>query len=112
MANLFHRFVEVLAGSTNQELRRQIQFLKAENQLLKSRVRGRIRTTATERARLLKLGRPLGKSIRDVITIVSPRTFAKWVSGEREATYKRKEKGPGRPQTAEAIRRLVLRDTL
>ncbi|MFO0836566.1 MAG: integrase core domain-containing protein [Phycisphaerales bacterium] len=109
MANLFHRFFQMLAASTTHDLRRQVQFLKAENQLLKSRVRGRVRTTAVERARLLRLGKPLGCALRDIITIVSPRTFAKWLSGERKNRCMRKERCPGRPQTSETIRRLVLR---
>ena len=37
------------------------------------------------RARLVRLGRGLGSALKDVITIVSPRTFARWVAGDRPA---------------------------
>jgi hypothetical protein len=38
--------------------------------------------TPAERQRLVKLGKPLGTAIRDLITIVTPRTFVRWVTGE------------------------------
>jgi putative transposase len=70
----------------------------------------RISVTPEERRRLLKFGIPVGPAIKDLITIVSPRTFARWVSGETKAKRK-PQKVPklGRPRTAEAIRDLILK---
>ena len=41
----------------------QIDFLKAENKILKQQVKGRIRLNDTERRTLAELGKPLGRRI-------------------------------------------------
>jgi len=107
--SLFPSFFLMLATATDRELARQIQYLKIENRILRDKLPKRLTVTAQERQRLLKYGKPLGAAIRALITIVSPRTFARWISGE---TNRRKEGKPakqGRPQTPEDIRELVLR---
>ncbi|MCC6678807.1 MAG: hypothetical protein IT436_16870, partial [Phycisphaerales bacterium] len=57
MHHRFRRLMAVLTGSTRNDLRRQVQFLKAENEVLRARIKGRVRTTPAERARLVKLGK-------------------------------------------------------
>lgn len=109
MMSPFQRLYEVLAGSSHADLRRQVQFLKAENQVLRARLGQRVRTTPPERARLVRLGLPLGAAIKDLITIVSPRTFAKWVAARTRSKNPTRPRGPGRPPTPDSIRRLVLR---
>ncbi len=106
---LAQRLLFVLAGSSADDLRRQIQFLKAENKILRTRFGKQIRLTPGERARLLKLGRPLGRAIRYLITIVTPITFARWLREDAGATAKVRPQKPGRPRTAQDIRNLVLR---
>lgn len=56
MPCLFHRLLDVLAGSSQNDLRRQIQYLKAENEVLRSKIPGPVRMTAQERSRLARLG--------------------------------------------------------
>lgn len=77
--------------------------------MLRTRLGKQIRLTPGERARLLKLGRPLGRAIRALITIVTPITFARWLREDAGATAKVRPKKPGRPCTAQDIRHLVLR---
>lgn len=100
----------VLAGSCQSKLRQQVQFLQAENEILRSKIPGPIRVTTAERARLIRLGKPLGPAIRSLVSIVWPETFLKWV---REAKKKPKRKAPARrsgwPRTPEEIRTIVLR---
>ena len=59
----------------------------------------------------MKLGRPLGLAIRELITIVTPRTFARWVNGDGQLRRKRRKPGaaPARPRTPEEVRAFVVR---
>jgi putative transposase len=93
----------MLANATDRELARQIQYLQAENRILRSKLPKCINVTAAERQRLLKYGKPLGKAIRDLISIVSPRTFTRWLNGETPTPKGRKPAGPGRPETPQDI---------
>jgi putative transposase len=110
MPNLFRRLLSTLAGSGRDDLRRQVQFLKAENEVLRSKISGPIRVTPAERSRLVRLGKPLGAAIRSLVSIVKPATFLKWM---RDAGKRPKRKyaarKPGRPRTPEQIKKVILR---
>ncbi len=110
MPNIFRRLLTTLAGSGRDDLRRQIRYLKAENEVLRSKIAGSVPVTPAELARLVRLSRPLGSAIRSLVTIVRPETFLKWV---RETGKRPKRKTPttkpGRPRTPEQIRAIVLR---
>ncbi len=57
----------------------------------------RIETTEAERDKLIKVGEPLGPKVKQLISIVTPRTFLRWVQAEEEARLK--EKGqPAKPK--------------
>ena len=56
-----------------------LQYLKEENRTMRSKLPKRVELTPQERQRLVRLGRPLKGKIKELITIVSPRTFARWV---------------------------------
>jgi putative transposase len=107
MGRLLQPLLLYLAAATDRELARMIEFLKEENRILRGKLPGRITVTPKERQRLLKYGRGLGTAIRELITIVSPRTFARWLSGE--TVRKKGTRKPGRPKTAVEIRDLVLK---
>ncbi len=71
MGRLFQPLLFLLARSNNDDLQKQVEFLKLENELLRKRVpKQRIFLKASERARMLKLGKELGPAIRPLITIV------------------------------------------
>ena len=109
-ANPFLRLLRVLAGSGRDDLRRQIQFLKTENEILRTKIAGPIRVTPAERSRLIRLGKPLGNAIRALVSIVKPATFLKWVrDAEKRPRRKYATRKPGRPRTPEQVRRIVLR---
>ena len=105
MHKLLHPLLLLLARATDKELVQIIEFLKAENRTLRNKLPARIEITQAERATLLKLGVRLGSKIKDVISIVHPRTFARWLS---ESTSGRKPRKRGRPRKAEEIRQLVV----
>ncbi len=60
---------------------------------------------------LTSLGHFSGSARGSVTTIVSPRTFARWLAGEKKRP-KRGSRKPGRPRTEESVRDLVLRPAL
>lgn len=109
MGRIFQSILYVIASATHKELARQVRYLKVENQILREKLPERITVTQRERQRLLKYGEKLGKAIHQLVTIVAPGTFLRWI---REAKANRK-KGPsrkrGRPMTALAIRKLILK---
>lgn len=82
MAKLFHAFSLTLGRSTHAELIRQIQYLKVENEMLRSKLPKRITVTPAERRRLLKYGKPLSAAIKELVSIVHPRTFTRWLAAE------------------------------
>ncbi len=106
MVRIFQPLLFMLAGSTEDQLIRQIEFLKAENDLLRKRVpKKRIFLKPDERARLLRLGKELGPAIRQLLTIVSYSTFRRWVRNEEGRT---KPTRKGRPRLAAIVRELAV----
>ena len=78
MPDIFHPLLALIASATDKELARYVEFLKEENKILRTRIKGQVHTKPEERKRLLKLGKPLGKAIEELITIVKPSTFYRW----------------------------------
>jgi hypothetical protein len=66
-------------------LQEQVDFLKAENRLLREKLgTKRIRLTDAERRRLATLGKALGrKGLAAVATIASPETILRWLSAAK-----------------------------
>jgi hypothetical protein len=95
-----------------------IEFLQAENRLLKERLRGkRIRFTDAERALLARKAKAVGrKALLKLDTIVSPDTLLRWhrqwVAQKWNCAHRR---GPGRPaimrENAELIVRMAQRES-
>ena len=105
MKRFIHPLLLLLARATEKELVQTIEYLKTENRMLRNKLPKRIEVTPAERARLLKLGVRLGSKIKEIVTIVHPRTFARWLSESRSGRKPRKR---GRPRTAEQIRQLII----
>jgi putative transposase len=98
----------ILASVTDRKLARMVEYLKEENRILRSRLPRSITVTPRERNRLVKLGKRLGSAINELITIVTPRSFARWVVGDRIPKRHRVDRKPGRPRTEGEIRELIL----
>ncbi len=108
-----HPLLALIANATEAELAKYVEFLKVENQILRDRLPKRIETTEAERDKLIKVGRPLGHKVKQLISIVTPRTFLRWVQAEEEARLKEKPAKPKAPQGGnrkpDEIRELVLK---
>lgn len=108
MPSLIRSLFTVLASSRHADLARQVQYLRVENQVLRSKLPKRLKVTRGERARLVRYGRPLGRAIMEIITVVKPGTFKRWLNGKPAAKTKPPGRG-GRPRKPKEIRELVVR---
>jgi len=67
------------AGSGNQELLLQIEYLAAENRILRAHLPDRLRLTNEERSTLAEIGKRLGrKSLEKVATAAKSETIRGW----------------------------------
>jgi putative transposase len=112
MATIVHPLLALLASLTRQELAQQVTYLKAENQILRSRLPNRIQLNNQEKRRLVKHGLRLGARIKDLISVASYSTFRKWVRAIEDAPAKRpanKSANKGRPRVDESIADTIIR---
>src|SRR5450759_2043001 len=89
-----------------------IEFLQAENRLLKDRLRGKsIRFTDAERALLARKAKAVGrKALLELETIVSPDTLLRWHRRVVAETWNFvPRRGPGRPWIMQEISDLIVR---
>jgi putative transposase len=107
VAKLFHPLLVLIASATNRELARYIRYLKEENKILRARIPGQIHTKPAERERLLKYGKRIGKAIEELITIVTPSTFHRWLHHEDQQKKVKKNPKGGQRKPRE-IRELVI----
>ena len=62
----------LVAGHVDEEILKRNEYLAAENEILRSKIKGRLRLSDAERIRLAKLGHELGrKALEGVAAIVS-----------------------------------------
>ncbi|MDP8244834.1 MAG: hypothetical protein P9L94_12180 [Candidatus Hinthialibacter antarcticus] len=110
MIQWFYLILMTFFRKRDQLLMAQIQYLKAENEILRSRIKNNFITKTHERTILLQYGLPLGSSLKDIISIVTYKTFLRWKRENDDPEYKPKR--IGRPRTSETIRQLVIRMAL
>jgi putative transposase len=111
MNSILQSLFLLLAKAADRELARQLQFVRLENQLLRKRLPRRLGVTASERRLLIKVGKPLGRVLNDLLSIVSPRTFARWLARRQTSRRQtpRRAVCRGRPPTTKDGRALVIR---
>ncbi|MFH2146319.1 MAG: integrase core domain-containing protein [Candidatus Omnitrophota bacterium] len=94
---LIHAFFELTGQLFHSDLMRQIDYLKIENKILRSKCPERVTTTADEKYLLLKFGLPLGGKIKNLINIVHYATFRRWATDSGTKKGKTQDKR-GRPR--------------
>ena len=73
------RMLAYVAGTVDQELLLRNEYLAAENRILKTRLKGRLMLSDTERATLGEIGRRLGrKLLGEVANVAQPDTILAW----------------------------------
>ena len=100
--------MELLSQITQSRLKKQIQFLRMENRILRGHyVKHHIRLTEKDKNRILKYGLPLGPDIRKLISIVSYATFRSWIRQLDQPKTEPKKRGRPRKITLE-IKHLIV----
>lgn len=79
MTPFFYLPLAMIARATDRGLAKHIQFLKEENKGREARILGVIRTSPDERERLLKFGKASERAIEELLIIVCPSTFYRWL---------------------------------
>lgn len=109
----WHLLVFAIAGIVNREQQQIIEYLTAENRVLKEQLKknGRIRFTDKQRRLLAVKAKALGRAtLRKIETIVCPDTLLRWyqqlVAQKYDGSGKR---GPGRPRIMKEIEALIVR---
>ena len=69
MNRIYHPLLALIASATESELAKYVEYLKAENRILRARLPKQVHTRPEERLRLLKLGKAIGRAIEELITI-------------------------------------------
>ena len=100
MKSWFSPLLFLLASSSEDDLRRQIEFLNAEIEMLRKRVpKKRIFLENDEKERLLKLGKAIGPGVSKLITIVHPRTYQRWLERKSRGEKPMKKDGTNKNST-------------
>ena len=106
------RMLAYVAGTVDQELLLRNEYLAAENRILKTRLKGRLMLSDTERATLGEIGRRLGrKLLGEVANAAQPDTILAWYRKHvaRKFDGSKERRTPGRPRLDRAIEELIVR---
>jgi transposase InsO family protein len=111
----FHLVVLAVASALNHEQEKIIEYLKAENGVLREQLRsrgGRIRFTDKQRCRLAAAAKALGRRVLRMLgTIVTPDSLLRWnrqLIAHKYDTSSKRDKA-GRPRIMKQIEDLVVR---
>lgn len=108
MKDLCAKLVLLFASAEKAELIKTLELRNAEIAMLRARVpKKRIFLTNEERERLLELGEAIGPNATKLISIVSGRTYKRWLS--RKKNGEKPAKKMGRKGTSETLRQIVVR---
>jgi putative transposase len=102
--------ITVFAGWLNRKQQAAIDYLKTENEILKSQLKGRrLQLTDEQRRRLGVKGRALGrKLLAELGCIVTPETILAWHRRLVALKWTFKRRAVGRPPIAQEVRALIL----
>jgi len=106
------RLLAYVTGGVNQELLLQIEYLTAENRILRNKLPAKLRLSDTERATLAAIGKLLGrKAPQEIAGIAKPDTILAWyrklIANKFDGAGKRDY--PGRPSISTDVEALVVR---
>jgi putative transposase len=106
------RILACVTGTVDQELLARNEYLAAENGILKAQLKGRLKLSDAERARLGEIGHRLGRKILgEVATVARPDTILAWYRKlvARKFDGSKAHQGPGRPRVKQEVEQLIVR---
>src|SRR5437868_7740081 len=106
------RILAFVTGMVDQELQARIEYLAAENRVLKARLKGRLKLSDAERATLGEIGHRLGRKVLgEVATVARPDTILAWYRKlvARKFDGSKARQGPGRPRIKREVEQLIVR---
>src|SRR5712671_4359104 len=106
------RILAYVTGMVDQELLARIEYLAAENRILKAQLKGRLKLSDAERAMLGEIGHRLGrKALAEVATVAKPDTILAWYRKlvARKFDGSKARRGPGRPRVTREVEQLIVR---
>src|SRR5215813_10280829 len=106
------RILAYVTGTVDQELLARMEYLVAENRILKAQLKGRLKLSDSERARLGEIGHRLGrKALAEVATVARPDTILAWYRKlvARKFDGSKARRGPGRPRIRREVEQLIVR---
>ena len=107
MNHTIYPLVTLLLKWMSPKYNARMRFLEIQVEMLRSRIDSdRIITTPDERRRLIALGEQFGHEIDDVLKVVVPETYRRWI---REASNGVPFKCVGRSRIAQCVRDLIHR---
>jgi hypothetical protein len=106
------RVLAYVTGTVDQELLARNEYLAAENRILKAQLKGRLKLSDAERARLGEVGHRLGRKVlAEVATVARPDTILAWYRklAARKFDGSKARRGPGRPRIRREVEQLIVR---
>ena len=106
------RILAFVTGTVDQELLARIEYLAAENRILKAQLKGRLQLSDAERVTLGEIGHRLGRNVlAEVATVARPDTILAWYRTlvARKFDGSKARRSPGRPRVKRPVEQLIVR---
>jgi hypothetical protein len=106
------RILAFLTGMVDQELLARIEYLAAENRILKAQLKGRLKFSDAERAVLAEIGHRLGRRLlAEVANVARPDTILAWYRKliARKFDGSKARLSIGRPRISREVEQLIVR---
>ena len=102
----------LVSGRVEEEILLRNEYLAAENEILKTKIKSPLRFSDDERIRLAKIGKQIGlEALREIACIVKPETILEWfrrlVAKKFDGSMFRKK--VGRPKTNHELESLIVK---
>jgi len=106
------RILAYVTGTVDQELLLRNEYLVSENRILKAQLKGRLRLSDAERAKLGEIGHRLGRRVlAEVANVARPDTILGWYRElvARKFDGSKARRSPGRPRIKREVEQLIVR---